>query len=231
MRLYQNAHRPTAMREEDHPPEFLTDGITIEAFKVNGQDDAVHPRLRSRVETLKIVPLPQPIPPGGQATFEIGWHYELADTRRRKASIDPDHVLHRLLLPAHRAHQRRRGRRCPGPLPGWDSEEFTYRSGRELHNDFADFTVTVTVPKDFLVWATGELQNPDEVLQPDAAKQYADSLTRDEIITIATPADLAAGADHRPDRHRHLAVEGPEHHGLRARRERPLRLGCGQRRR
>lgn len=30
-----------------------------------------------------------------------------------------------------------------GLLSGWDLEEYTYRSGRELHNDFGDFTPTV----------------------------------------------------------------------------------------
>ncbi len=60
-------------------------------------------------------------------------------------------------------------------------------------NDFADFTYSVTVPKKFLVWATGELQNPDEVLQPDAAQRLLESRTSDEIITIATLEDLQAG--------------------------------------
>jgi heat shock protein HslJ len=49
------------------------------------------------------------------------------------------------------------------------------------------------VPKNFLVWATGDLQNPDEVLQPDAAQRLLASRTSDEIITVASPADLQQG--------------------------------------
>ena len=43
------------------------------------------------------------------------------------------------------------------------------------------------------MWATGELLNPGEVLQPEYADRLARSMTQDETITIATPAELAQG--------------------------------------
>jgi len=48
---------------------------------------------------------------------------------------------------------------------GWDVSPFTM--GREFNNDFADFQVEVEAPRDYVVWATGTLQNPAEVLQPE----------------------------------------------------------------
>ncbi|MEO6630629.1 MAG: M1 family aminopeptidase, partial [Mucilaginibacter sp.] len=42
------------------------------------------------------------------------------------------------------------------------------------------------------VWATGTLQNPNEVLQPEFAKRLQASMTSDETIHIATAQDLAA---------------------------------------
>jgi hypothetical protein len=193
VRLYQNVHRPTAMREKVYPPEFLTDGITIDSFKVNGQDVPFTPDAAASGETIKIIPLPEPIPSGGEATFEIDWHFDLAQFPTKEGVIDPTTFFIAYFFPRIAPIRDDEGGDALGLYPYYDTEEFTARSGRELHNDFADFTVSVTAPKDFLVWATGELQNPDEVLQPDAAKKYADSLTSDETITIATPADLAAG--------------------------------------
>lgn len=194
VRLYQNVHRPTAMREKVYPPEFLTDGITIDSFKVNGQDVPFTPDPRVPGETIKVIPLPEPIPAGGTATFEIGWHFELAEHAEKEGVIDPTTFFIGYFFPRIAPIRDDEGGDALGAYRYYDTEEFTARSGRELNNDFADFTVSVTVPKDFAVWATGELQNPDEVLQADAAKKYADSLTSDETITIATPAELAAGS-------------------------------------
>lgn len=65
--------------------------------------------------------------------------------------------------------------------------------GREQFNDFADFTVSVNVPKNFVVWATGDLQNPDEVLQPTYAQRLKDLLTSDQIVNIAQPEEVQQG--------------------------------------
>ena len=36
----------------------------------------------------------------------------------------------------------------------------------EFYNDFNDYILNVKVPKNYMVWATGNLQNANEVLQP-----------------------------------------------------------------
>jgi len=185
VRLYQNAHRPTAPREEARPPEFLTEGITIDSFKVNGTEVPFTPEPGSP-ETLAIIKLPEPIPAGGTATFEFAWHYEIANMAAKEGVVDPTTFGVAYFFP--RIAPIRDDEYGAPIYPGFDTQDFTYRPGREFNNDFADFTVAVTVPKDYLVWATGELQNADEVLQPDAAKRYADSLTSDETITVATTA-------------------------------------------
>jgi len=38
-----------------------------------------------------------------------------------------------------------------------------YTGTTEMYNDFNNFDVELTVPKGFIVWSTGVLQNPDEV--------------------------------------------------------------------
>lgn len=190
VRLYQNSRLPEAMREENRTADFLTDGIQIEEFSVNGQVipwstfDAILP-----FETVKLVPLPQPLMPGESATFAFKWHYDLGLEYNREGVFDPTTFFIGYFFPRISTYSDTDA----GLLPGWDLEEYTYRSGRELHNDFADFNYSVTVPKNFLVWATGELQNPDEVLQPDAAQRLLASRTSDEIVTIASPDDLQQG--------------------------------------
>lgn len=190
VRLYQNSRLPEAIREENHTADFLTDGIQIEEFSVNGQVmpwatfDAILP-----FETVKLVPLAQPLLPGESVTFTFKWHYDLGLEYNREGVFDPTTFFIGYFFPRISTYSDT----DTGLLPGWDLEEYTYRSGRELNNDFADFNYSVTIPKNFLVWATGELQNPDEVLQPEAAQRLLESRTSDEIITIASPGDLQQG--------------------------------------
>ena len=44
-----------------------------------------------------------------------------------------------------------------------------------------------------MVWATGTLQNPGDVLQPAIARKLAASFKSDEIVTLAEAADIKAG--------------------------------------
>ena len=67
---------------------------------------------------------------------------------------------------------------------GWDRLEFL--DAQEFYNDFNDYTLNVTVPKNFIVWATGTLQNPNQVLQPEYAARLEKSLTSDSTIHVAT---------------------------------------------
>ena len=49
-------------------------------------------------------------------------------------------------------------------ITGWDT--FDYNNVAEMYNEFGNFDVTLTVPENFVIWATGELQNPEKVLSP-----------------------------------------------------------------
>ena len=53
---------------------------------------------------------------------------------------------------------------------GWDFT--TFNDALEFYNDFNDYILRVEVPSNYLVWATGHLMNPDEVLQKNYAEKY-----------------------------------------------------------
>ena len=72
---------------------------------------------------------------------------------------------------------------------GWDRMNFM--DSHEFYNDFNDYTVTINVPKNYIVWGTGTLQDPEKLLQPTFFKRYRDSWTSDATIRIVTKEDLA----------------------------------------
>jgi hypothetical protein len=184
--LSLTACRPDALGERVFPEDFFTSGIHIDELRVNGveQDWGPDPAGYAALHPLT---LPEPLQPGESATYSIRWHFDLGDhvPGTKEGALDPTTYFLAYFFPRLAVADD------VNPFT-WDQAQFSY-GGLEMYNDFADFDVTVHAPKDFVVWATGDLQNPDEVLQPEYAQRLRDSLTSDEVIKIATPAELQAG--------------------------------------
>jgi hypothetical protein len=51
---------------------------------------------------------------------------------------------------------------------GWDMLQHNGR--QEFYNDFNDYSFSISAPKNFVVWATGDFLNPDDVLQRNILK-------------------------------------------------------------
>ena len=61
-------------------------------------------------------------------------------------------------------------------VTGWNA--MPYLGQGEFYLEFGDFDVEITVPRDFVVAATGELQNPEEVLTADQRHAFAGRSSR-----------------------------------------------------
>lgn len=188
-RLYMNAHHPSAMREKTVDARFLTDGLTVEQFSIDGKavawDNPADPLAYYNApgSTVHAVTLATPIPPKGSVRIGMRWRYDLvADKGWKEGAIDETSYFLAYFFPRVTNYS---------DYGGWDFAPFTL--GREFNNDFADFSVEVDVPRDFVVWATGMLQNPAEVLQPAVQRQLQASFESDEVVTLAQAADAKAG--------------------------------------
>jgi hypothetical protein len=208
-RLYMNAHRPEAIREKPVDAKFLTDGITVDEFSIDGKavdwNDPANPlaAFNAPGSTVHAMQLGTPIPPKGSARIRMRWHYDLvADSGWKEGAIDESTYFLAYFFPRVTNYS---------DYNGWDITPFTL--GREFNNDFADFQVEVDVPRDYVVWATGTLQNVAEVLQPAVQRKLEASFKSDQVVTLADEADVKAGkvtargerltwkwqADHVPD--------------------------------
>ncbi|WP_414642148.1 M1 family aminopeptidase [Brevundimonas sp.] len=79
---------------------------------------------------------------------------------------------------------------------GWHNSQFL--GSGEFTLEFGDYDVSITVPADHVVAATGELQNPD-ILSPEQRARLERARTADEPVYIVTPQEAAA-AEARPAR-------------------------------
>jgi hypothetical protein len=176
LRTIQNIHKPGALRYADVSNDYLTQGMSIDELTVNGEAKKTAPGTPG---TFKIVPLTKPLPPGGQLTLSVKWHYEISLESSREGMLDSTTFFMAYAYPSVCVYD---------DYYGWDMMEFN--DLQEFYYDFNDYTVAVTVPKNYIVWGTGDLLNASEVLQPEYLARLNKSAQNPEIINIVTAADL-----------------------------------------
>ena len=178
IRLTLNIHRPGAVRNGASGSDYLTQGIQVDAFSENGQSRPFPDDGGAR--TWKPMRLSKPLAPHDSIRLSFDWHYEISRESGREGMIDSTTYFLAYFYPRISVYD---------DYNGWDRIDFTDQ--QEFYNDFCDYTLTVNVPKNYIVWSTGTLQNPDAVLMPAYAKKLAASMNTDEILHIATSEDLA----------------------------------------
>lgn len=177
MKLILNIHRPGAARYSTTSEDYLTPGVQIDSFLINGQKKEWNNQ--TNASTNQMVGLFEPLMPHDSVKLDITWHYEISLKSGREGMIDSTTYYLAYFYPRVSVYD---------DYNGWDTLPFI--DAQEFYNDFNNYTLSVTVPKNYLVWATGTLQNPDQVLQPEYAKRLKESFTSDSTIHIATPEDL-----------------------------------------
>jgi hypothetical protein len=180
IRLICNIHKPGIGRYGNVDSTYLTPGVIIDTYAENGQPRTWHNGATDG--TWKMVRLTQPLMPHDSVRLDIGWHYLISLQSNREGMIDPTTFYLAYFYPRVAVYD---------DYNGWDQMDFT--DLQEFYNDFNNYTLHIKVPKNFIVWSTGELQNPDAVLTPSYARKLAASMKNNEIVTIATPAEIAEG--------------------------------------
>jgi hypothetical protein len=178
MKLIMNYHRPAVRRAgaANLQAGIQVDNITANGTKIAWDNDAAS-------TTNQMIELPKPLAPHDSVKLDIAWHYQLSDGTKgdREGYIDSTTFYLAYFYPRVSVYD---------DYKGWDTQP--HNGGLEFYNDFNNYTLSVTVPKNFIVWSTGTLQNANAVLQPKYANLLQQSFTSDSTIHIATPTDLAA---------------------------------------
>jgi len=177
MKLILNIHKPGVPRFGDASPDYLTSGIQFDKFLVNGEPAKID---WAGASTNMAVSLKKPLAPHEQVKLDIDWHFQISLESGREGMIDPTTYYLAYFYPRVSVYD---------DYNGWDRLPFL--DGQEFYNDFNDYTLTVNAPKNYIVWATGTLQNPAQVLQPEYVKRLEASMTSDSTIHVATATDLA----------------------------------------
>jgi hypothetical protein len=176
IRFVNNVHKPTSPRGSQVGEDFFTTGLDITSLSINGTKYFVDSR---NWGTVGVVRLKEPLFPKSSVKVNISWNYPLSKQDGREGQIDSATMYVAYSYPRISVYD---------DYNGWDLLPHTLR--QEFYNDFNDYTLSVKVPKNYIVWATGNLENPDEVLQPLFSKRLKDSYTSDDVIHIANLKEM-----------------------------------------
>jgi peptidase M1-like protein len=180
IRLYYDVFKIGNKRESVVNVEDIGDGVNLQSVKVNGQPyDLDEPQLVQRRGTNLTLRLMEPLGANEKLTLEFAWEQKVPLTIDRTGAIDSTSFFVAYWYPQVSVYD---------DIFGWDRIDFTLKT--EFYNNLANFDVKITVPDNFLVWATGTFQNADEVLPKNILQRYTLAKTAKDIVHVVTTEDL-----------------------------------------
>jgi Peptidase family M1 domain len=181
IKLLLNIHKPGAPRGGGASSDYLTSGVHIDSLVVNGQVTP-WPGVEN-AWTWQRIRLAAPLLPHDSLHLALKWHYNISKESGREGMIDSTTWFLAYFYPRVAVFD---------DYNGWDTMNFT--DVQEFYSDFNDYDVAITVPPNYVVWGTGTLLNPSEVLQPVPLQRFTQSFSSDQTINVASRAEMAAKA-------------------------------------
>ncbi len=141
------------------------------------------------VDTHMRIDLPQALESGQRFEFTVTWDYAIPDIKAQGSRggyeyfDKEDNYIYTMSqwyprMAAYTDHD------------GWVLQPFL--GAGEYALEFGDFDVAITVPADHVVAATGELQNPDDVLTQAQQERLEEARTADRPVLIITEEEAIA---------------------------------------
>lgn len=142
----------------------------------------------SIIRTMMRVELPKPIARGESTSLQVEWNFRIADAGSTKVRggyekfPEDGNYIYTIAqwYPRLCAYT---------DYHGWQNRQSL---GAEFALEFGDFDVSITVPNDHIVAATGELSNADEVLTDTQRNRLEQAKTSNQPVYIVTAEEAIA---------------------------------------
>ncbi|MGN6601785.1 MAG: M1 family metallopeptidase [Ginsengibacter sp.] len=182
-RLYPDLYKKGVYRQSHIAPKDLNDGVQIESFKIgNEQINNFDNRPNAYRENILLIIKPdQVILPHSKVNCEISWNYKVnTGSAVRTGMIDSTSYFIAYFFPRIAVYD---------DVDGWDT--WSYNGSQEFYNDFGNFNVEVNVPKNYVVWATGDRMNLGDNLSEPILAKYKKASVSDQIIHVIDSTDYS----------------------------------------
>ncbi|MEJ5995867.1 M1 family metallopeptidase [Pedobacter sp. Du54] len=178
-KLYPNLYKKDVSRKSKISERDLGEGVAITSFDINNAPVA----LTNLVIEGTNMHTPTQVAAGKSVKLKISYHYTLnKGSHIRTGQVDEGAHFIAYFFPRIAVYD---------DIDGWN--KIPYSGDEEFYNDFCDFKVAITVPKDFAVWATGDLTNATAVFEKNISQKLQLAEKSDETINVIDSIDLAQG--------------------------------------
>ena len=143
-------------------------------------------------DTLGRLDLPKPVAPnGGQVKFQIAWSFKVPEDGINRHGIRRVEAGKIFQIAQWFPHV------CKyDDVHGWNA--LPYLGQGEFYTDFGSYEVQITAPRGYIVLATGELKNPQQVLSPEQLNRLAFAAGSRTTVAIRTAEELGTEAGEGP---------------------------------
>jgi hypothetical protein len=136
--------------------------------------------------TMMRVDLERPLPPGGRQRLGVSWSFPFGPLRSRMGIETIDGAI------IYEVAQWYPRLAVYDDVRGWNTEQ--YLGEGEFYLEYGSFDVSLTVPANMLVAATGALRNPEQVLTPTQRARLARARRTDRTVVIRGKDEIGAGS-------------------------------------
>ena len=181
IRLYYDVFKKGNQRDMQVNAEDIDDdGVDLNKVAINGKDvDLSNGDKVQRFGTNLSMVLDEPLKPGGKVNMDFEWVQKVPLTVRRTGAIDSTSFFVAYWYPQVAVYD---------DVFGWDRINYTF--GTEFYNNLGNFDVKITAPDNYLVWATGTLENSADVLPESIHQRYERAKTSKELVQVVNAEDL-----------------------------------------
>lgn len=156
----------------------FTGGVKLGYVRIGGKDVAYEV-----YGTTMKVPLAQPLAAGAALDLEIEWSFPVPPYGAARMGRDGSLYEIAWWYPRLAVYD---------DVSGWNHDP--YIGAGEFYLEYGSFDVSLTLPANFLVTATGVLRNPEQVLTAAQRERLARALASEQPVAIVTAAEAGKPA-------------------------------------
>lgn len=176
-KLYPNLYQKGAQRKSRINERDLGDGVQFTEVTINKQPIQINNLVINGTNMHTAI---SPLAPGKSTSLKIVYHYVLnKGSHTRTGQVDDGAHFIAYFFPRIAVYD---------DVDGWN--KIPYNGAEEFYNDFCNFKVAITVPTNYAVWATGDLQNGAEVFTKDIYKKLQQAEKSEITIDVIDSNDL-----------------------------------------
>ena len=184
VQLHQNLFAPGAARAEATP---VTGGMELRSVTAQGATLAAGAASDSTpgyvVEgTVAWLRLPRKLAPGGTADLAFDWAFTVPPDGAPRMGTDGEIFYLAYWYPQMAVYD---------DVGGWQTDQ--YLGNAEFYMGYGNYDVSLTVPAGWLVAATGELRNADQVLAAGTRARLAEARRSGSVVHVVGAAERGAG--------------------------------------